>query len=184
MSITSAELARAGKAGLDFYLKNNPIDVAGMQRPLLKHLTAKKKTFGGAKEHIVVSTHSRPKAAGYSPPTAEMISNVSTHSRPKAAGRRCRAMLPAVARFNSQPPEGGWLAMSTFKDYIVQFQLTAARRRLVRRAWNGRMLFTRFNSQPPEGGWINQHANCIGHVSFNSQPPEGGWLNARHGGRV
>ena len=53
MSITSAELARAGKAGLDYYLKNNPIDMVDMQRPLLKHLTAKKKTFGGAKEHIV-----------------------------------------------------------------------------------------------------------------------------------
>ena len=53
MSITSAELARAGKAGLDFYLKNNPIDMVDMQRPLLKHLTAKKKPFGGAKEHIV-----------------------------------------------------------------------------------------------------------------------------------
>jgi hypothetical protein len=53
MSITSAELARAGKAGLDFYLKNNPIDMVDIQRPLLKHLTAKKKTFGGAKEHIV-----------------------------------------------------------------------------------------------------------------------------------
>ena len=53
MSITSAELARAGKAGLDYYLKNNPIDMVDMQRPLLKHLTAKKKNFGGAKEHIV-----------------------------------------------------------------------------------------------------------------------------------
>ena len=49
MSITSAELAIAGKAGLDFYLKNNPIDMVDIQRPLLKHLTAKKKTFGGAK---------------------------------------------------------------------------------------------------------------------------------------
>ena len=53
MSITSAELAIAGKAGLDYYLKNNPIDMVDMQRPLLKHLTAKKKTFVGAKEHIV-----------------------------------------------------------------------------------------------------------------------------------
>ena len=34
MSITSAELARAGKAGLDFYLKNNPIDMVDIQRPL------------------------------------------------------------------------------------------------------------------------------------------------------
>ena len=53
MSITSAELARAGKAGLDFYLKNSPIDMVDIQRPLLKLLSGKKKPFGGAKEHIV-----------------------------------------------------------------------------------------------------------------------------------
>ena len=50
MSITAAELAQVGKAGLDFYLKNNPIDMVDMQRPLLKHLSAKKKPFAGAKE--------------------------------------------------------------------------------------------------------------------------------------
>ncbi|OSI16510.1 hypothetical protein BWD09_07020 [Neisseria dentiae] len=53
MSLTSAELARAGKAGLDHYLKNNPIDQVDMKRPLLKHLTAKKKPFVGAREHVV-----------------------------------------------------------------------------------------------------------------------------------
>ena len=53
MSITSAELARAGKQSLDFYLKNNPIDQVTMQRPLLKLLSAKKKPFAGAKENIV-----------------------------------------------------------------------------------------------------------------------------------
>lgn len=53
MSLTSAELARVGKATLDLYLKNNPIDMVDVKRPLLKHLTAHKKTFGGAREHIV-----------------------------------------------------------------------------------------------------------------------------------
>jgi len=53
MTITSAELARVGKASLDYYLKNKPIDQVGVQRPLLKHLTAKKKTFSGAREHVV-----------------------------------------------------------------------------------------------------------------------------------
>ena len=33
---------------------------------------------------------------------------VSTHSRPKAAGRHKRLDDMAVARFNTQPPEGGW----------------------------------------------------------------------------
>ena len=33
--------------------------------------------------------------------------------------------------FNSQPPEGGWLAAAQAGDLARQFQLTAARRRLV-----------------------------------------------------
>ena len=55
-----------------------------------------------------VSTHSRPKAAGFTPAAGRGIKAVSTHSRPKAAG-----CLPNL--------------------FIIQklaFQLTAARRRL------------------------------------------------------
>ena len=33
---------------------------------------------------------------------------VSTHSRPKAAGGNGAAAAGALARFNTQPPEGGW----------------------------------------------------------------------------
>ena len=33
---------------------------------------------------------------------------VSTHSRPKAAGLRAGAAKPDSKRFNTQPPEGGW----------------------------------------------------------------------------
>ena len=64
MSITAAELAQVGKAGLDFYLKNNPIDMVDMQRPLLKHLSAKKKPFAGAKEHIVEQSRKGYGSAG------------------------------------------------------------------------------------------------------------------------
>ena len=34
---------------------------------------------------------------------------VSTHSRPKAAGNRPAQAPHHPARFNSQPPEGGWI---------------------------------------------------------------------------
>ena len=54
-----------------------------------------------------VSTHSRPKAAGKSISIYFMLYSVSTHSRPKAAGHRTE----------HTPRE-------------VEFQLTAARRRL------------------------------------------------------
>ena len=78
----------------------------------------------------IVSTHSRPKAAGRGELGRLQQYAVSTHSRPKAAG---------FAPFqNSKMP---------------LFQLTAARRRL---EWLWRCVCVRpsFNSQPPEGGWI------------------------------
>ena len=37
-----------------------------------------------------------------------VISIVSTHSRPKAAGPLWRSKQYDVVRFNTQPPEGGW----------------------------------------------------------------------------
>ena len=58
---------------------------------------------------FIVSTHSRPKAAGFCMSIESGAIRVSTHSRPKAAGRYGSA---ALGRFG-------------------EFQLTAARRRLV-----------------------------------------------------
>ena len=85
----------------------------------------------GAVLIVDVSTHSRPKAAGLSPKARKKVIGVSTHSRPKAAGwqarisgkrlhkfqltaarRRLAAQIDSVSswmRFNSQPPEGGWI---------------------------------------------------------------------------
>lgn len=53
MPITADELLDRGKHGLDYFLKNNPIDQVSSQKPFLKAMSAKKKTFGGAKEVIV-----------------------------------------------------------------------------------------------------------------------------------
>ena len=80
----------------------------------------------------VVSTHSRPKAAGIYSKSDFVIEPVSTHSRLKAAGflyhalnrslivsthSHLKAAGPAPASractpngFNTQPPEGGWVA--------------------------------------------------------------------------
>ena len=55
-----------------------------------------------------VSTHSRPKAAGFSYARFLEKFMVSTHSRPKAAGFVDYAPPMAITRFNTQPPEGGW----------------------------------------------------------------------------
>ena len=79
----------------------------------------------------------------------------------------------------------------------IKFQLTAARRRLARRArparsrwrvsthsrpkaaggriWSYNCNSNCFNSQPPEGGWLLLVFRLVSLRRFNSQPPEGGW---------
>ena len=125
--------------------------------------------------HNQVSTHSRPKAAGQRNQRKTQHEIVSTHSRPKAAGPSRRGSKKPPARFNSQPPEGGWIRACRNGVGAAGFQLTAARRRLVGRflqspvdlafqltAARRRLAYSQtacsklstcFNSQPPEGGW-------------------------------
>ena len=100
---------------------------------------------------------------------------VSTRSRPKAAGRK---MLWSVCRrvgFNTQPPEGGWLANRFYSNLNQMFQHAAARRRLVKGyRWLPKAFC--FNTQPPEGGWRMDDGCMECRQSFNTQPPEGGWM--------
>ena len=56
----------------------------------------------------VVSTHSRPKAAGRILLLFRLLITVSTHSRPKAAGGWHQLIGGVGLCFNTQPPEGGW----------------------------------------------------------------------------
>lgn len=53
MPFTAQEIQDAGKAVLDFYVKNKPEDQIKQDLPLMKDLMARKKTFPGAKEYIV-----------------------------------------------------------------------------------------------------------------------------------
>lgn len=59
MPFTSQEISDAGKAGLDFYLANKPVDQIALERPLLKALQAKKKSAPGAKQFIVVQIRNK-----------------------------------------------------------------------------------------------------------------------------
>ena len=79
----------------------------------------------------LVSTHSRPKAAGTCHVIEPFIGTVSTHSRPKAAGRR-QAILAVVLTVSthSRPKAAGLLSIS-LGCWVNKFQHTAARRRLV-----------------------------------------------------
>ena len=46
---------------------------------------------------------------------------VSTHSRPKAAGFHAHKFQQEVGRFNTQPPEGGWPFLNNGKIAISCF---------------------------------------------------------------
>ena len=58
-----------------------------------------------------------------------------------------------AARFNTQPPEGGWTTKWQKDVQVLQFQHTAARRRLAPPFALPYPQIGSFNTQPPEGGW-------------------------------
>ena len=77
-----------------------------------------------------VSTHSRPKAAGFDKYGVRVSLLVSTHSRPKAAGAVAQAAArKAAVSTHSRPKAAGVLTIN--KRQNSKFQHTAARRRLV-----------------------------------------------------
>jgi len=53
MPFSSSEITDAGKIGLDFYVKNEPIDQVGVDRPLYRYLSGRKTSAPGAKQYIV-----------------------------------------------------------------------------------------------------------------------------------
>ena len=81
---------------------------------------------------------------------------VSTHSRPKAAGWSTARANTSSPSFNTQPPEGGWAKMPILPVPHDLFQHTAARRRLGHTSYLPSSM-TCFNTQPPEGGWYDFH---------------------------
>ena len=124
---------------------------------------------------VAVSTHSRPKAAG--PPLFRLdpkakfqhtaarrrlvarraVSGDDSLFQHTAARRRLDSFThPKItfAGFNTQPPEGGWVAQSM----------------------KTKSLFS-FNTQPPEGGWVRGNGTQRISGGFNTQPPEGGWVS-------
>ncbi len=123
---------------------------------------------------MFISTHSRAKAAGYSPPKTA-IAYAYFNSQPREGGWRNRYFKRRLGyNFNSQPREGGWVVellksggndisthsrakaagntKATCKYWASAFQLTAARRRLVAQSVRRMVFHVHFNSQPREGG--------------------------------
>ena len=122
----------------------------------------------------VVSTHSRPKAAGRYFALVCEPGFVSTHSRPKAAGSRVVRASGRRLSFNTQPPEGGWEGGVGFARVLALFQHTAARRRLGVQQQR-HVNFTEFQHTAARRR-LAFAAGAGGHgARFNTQPPEGGW---------
>ena len=122
---------------------------------------------------------------------------VSTHSRPKAAGCASSTIRTAPSGFNTQPPEGGWnferdndvfCFVSTHSrpkaagrtswhatKWASLFQHTAARRRLgMAQQKELPWVAVSTHSRPKAAGSRPYLTLCV-FVCFNTQPPEGGW---------
>ena len=144
----------------------------------------------------VVSTHSRPKAAGLFLASRRAMNAGFQHT---AARRRLASITKAAwmpMGFNTQPPEGGWMGRLVDLEIISVFQHTAARRRLGRPSEiiDIAVLFQhtaarrrlglihsdlsplrRFNTQPPEGGWSDGAGGVYEfEVSTHSRPKAAG----------
>ncbi len=53
MPFTSEQLAYAGRAAIDFFLKNDPTDSYNVDRPLIEKLMSGKKEYGGGLQYVV-----------------------------------------------------------------------------------------------------------------------------------
>ncbi|MGH8259251.1 MAG: phage major capsid protein, partial [Steroidobacteraceae bacterium] len=53
MSFNSEQLAYAGVAAINYFLKNDPIDQVNVERPLIKRLTAEQQAYAGGLQYVV-----------------------------------------------------------------------------------------------------------------------------------
>ena len=84
---------------------------------------------GCGNSRFFVSTHSRPKAAGFGDVDSPWVRFVSTHSRPKAAGKPIKSGINKKT-FQHTAARRRLVTRFFFRSTFQQFQHTAARRRL------------------------------------------------------
>ena len=127
---------------------------------------------------IAVSTHSRPKAAGYGQSVQLVIKIVSTHSRPKAAGSLYGELCVTDFMFQHTAARRRLGQLHASAVVACRFQHTAARRRLgPDTALSAPYTPVSTHSRPKAAGLQDKTAR-IGGNGFNTQPPEGGWQTA------
>ena len=124
----------------------------------------------------VVSTRSRPKAAGNHLYDSRHLFYCFNTQPPEGSWSASEIAQTTFGSFNTQPPEGSWTLPnspsckhSAFQHaaarrqlglrgedlaLLIEFQHAAARRQLVRSCRLLRSWWLSFNTQPPEGSWF------------------------------
>ena len=109
----------------------------------------------------IFSFNTQPPEGGWLPANTSAAPQraVSTHSRPKAAGFALDCTRQKPYRFNTQPPEGGWQGLPQPPATPAGFNTQPPEG-----GWSPLTAFqlhaTRFNTQPPEGGWSTRGKMC------------------------
>ena len=85
---------------------------------------------------------------------------VSTHSRPKAAGYSTNTSLTHSSCFNTQPPEGGWAEQNYPSAYECEVSTHSRPKAAGPTGETTEIIKNGFNTQPPEGGWQRHDAAC------------------------
>ena len=108
---------------------------------------------------------------------------VSTHSRPKAAGYLNDVGLFGDYCFNTQPPEGGWLAINPTCGTIVKVS-THSRPKAAgdNNSGAGDVSDVSTHSRPKAAGFSAEWAQSITVVSTHSRPKAAGvkWRRAKY----
>ena len=107
--------------------------VGVIKKSEFQHTAARRRLVRSSAREVppyIVSTHSRPKAAGEWATTQVILMIVSTHSRPKAAGIGCIGLFgnDRVSTHSRPKAAGGEDVIHVMQPNL--FQHTAARRRL------------------------------------------------------
>ena len=131
----------------------------------------------GFERHRLVSTHSRPKAAGL--PAAVLVRcRLCFNTQPPEGGWHfTHYQTWHVARFNTQPPEGGW--REQMRDLEWTGVSTHSRPKAAGTASaSNRYCCACFNTQPPEGGWVETSRIYMNYskVSTHSRPKAAGGM--------
>ena len=110
-------------------------------------------------------------------------SEVSTHSRPKAAGFVQFDKFDVGGSFNTQPPEGGWLRYMS-RETREKIVSTHSRPKA---AGPNLLIFKHLlpvstHSRPKAAG--TRQPMLRAQKSFNTQPPEGGWNASTNASRA